>query len=162
VLIEGMGPLSSEADEAPSRLRKALEAEDRTRNRSRRHFPNIDTAIKARQHDSDLDWESAKLLVEHALKKGANGYEFTHDPRLRNPSRIRLTEKQVQAFFRQINAPSLFVMADKGWPFPQEGLKSRTQAIKNLKSVSLEGGHHIHMSHPKDVAEEIRSFLANR
>ena len=159
VLLEGVGPLSQMEDETPERLFRALLQEKKISQRPRRTFPSMDAAVSARMTDSDLDRESARILVESALKKEGEGYCFTHDPRLRAHSRLRLSEEMVLAFFKRITCPTLFIKADKGWPFPEDLVQKRFECVANLQQEHVPGGHHVHMSHPELVAPLVNEFL---
>ena len=141
VLLEGAGPLAADASRAPSQLAKALEDEVRAAEASPRTFPDMEAAVAARLRDSDLD-------------TGA-----THDPRLRTRSRVRLTENQVLAFLAAIACPVLAVRALQGWPFPEELVMARLKTIRHLQTAEIEGGHHVHLTHPERVAPVISQFL---
>lgn len=159
VLLEGAGPLAADAAKAPAQLAAAVEDEARAVKASPRLFPDLDAAIKARLRDSDLDTESARLLVERGSVKVDGGLRFTHDPRLRTRSRTRLTENQVCAFLAAIECPVLAVRALQGWPFPEDVVMARLEKIQHLETAEVEGGHHVHLTHPERVAPVINSFL---
>jgi pimeloyl-ACP methyl ester carboxylesterase len=151
VLLEGAGPLAADASRAPAQLASALEDEARMAAGSPRTFPDLDTAIEARLRDSDLDRESARLLVERGSEPADGGLRFTHDPRLRTRSRTRLTENQVLAFLSAITCPVLAVRALRGWPFPEDIVMARLAVIQHLETAEIEGGHHVHLTHPERV-----------
>ena len=159
VLLEGAGPLAADAASAPTQLAKALEDEARAAASSRRVFPDLETAVAARLRDSDLDTEAARLLVERGSEEVDDGVRFTHDPRLRTRSRVRLTENQVLAFLSAITCPVLAVRALQGWPFPEDLVMARLKTIQNLETAEIDGGHHVHLTHPDRVAPIINRFL---
>lgn len=159
VLLEGAGPLAADAAMAPTQLAKALEDEARAAEASPRIFPNMEAAVAARLRDSDLDTEAARLLVERGSEETEDGVRFTHDPRLRTRSRVRLTENQVLAFLSAITCPVLAVRALQGWPFPEDLVMARLKTIQKLETAEVEGGHHVHLTHPERVAPVINEFL---
>jgi len=159
VLLEGAGPLSADASRAPAQLASAIDDEFRASAASPRIFPDLDAAIEARLRDSDLDRESARLLVERGSEPFDGGIRFTHDPRLRTRSRTRLTENQVLAFLSAITCPVLAVRALQGWPFPEDIVMARLAVIQHLETAEIEGGHHVHLTHPERVAPVINQFL---
>jgi pimeloyl-ACP methyl ester carboxylesterase len=161
VLLEGAGPLAADAARAPAQLALALEDETKASAASPRIFPDLDTAIEARLRDSDLDRESARLLVERGAEPVDGGVRFTHDPRLRTRSRTRLTENQVLAFLSAITCPVLAIRALQGWPFPEDIVMARLAVIRHLETAEIEGGHHVHLTHPERVAPVISRFLSN-
>lgn len=159
VLIEGAGPFAADAETAPAQLISALADEARLGAASARAFPDLETAITARARDTELDRESARMLVERGTEEVDGGIRFTHDPRLRTRSRLRLTENQALAFLRSITCPVLAIRALQGWPFQEEVLNGRMDAIPDLRRVEIEGGHHVHLTHPERVAPAIQDFL---
>jgi len=159
VLLEGMGPLAEPAENAPRSLAEALDQEAKLAGQKPRVFPSLEAAVEARRRDSDLDSASARLLVERGTEPVPGGVRFTYDPRLRTRSRVRFTEEQVQAFLRAIACPVLAVRASHGWPFPADLMAARAAEIRDLRVLEVEGGHHVHLTHPERVAEAIRQFL---
>jgi pimeloyl-ACP methyl ester carboxylesterase len=159
VLMEGAGPLSTPAGKAPTLLRMALEDEMRASSTRPRIYPDLTSAVSARRHGSDLDLSSARLLVERAVEPVDGGVRFTFDPRLKTRSRWRFTEEQVLAFLGAIDCPVLAVRASSGWPFPEEQMERRLAAIPRLLRVEIEGGHHVHLTHPERAAPMIGEFL---
>ena len=159
VLLEGTGPMSEPAERAPASLAEALAQEARLAHQEARVFPSLQAAVAARRRDSDLDEASARLLVERGTEAVADGVRFTHDPRLRTRSRVRFTEEQVRAFLHAIESPVLAVRASHGWPFPAELVAARMAVIPDLRVVEVEGGHHVHLTHPERVADAVREFL---
>ncbi len=161
VLLEGAGPLAAEAARAPAQLALAVEDEARSVSASPRIFPDLDSAIQARIRDSDLDLEAARLLVERGSEEVEGGVRFTHDPRIRARSRTRLTENQVLAFLAAIECPVLAVRALQGWPFPEDIVKARLEVISELETAEVDGGHHVHLTHPERIAPIVSTFLSD-
>jgi pimeloyl-ACP methyl ester carboxylesterase len=160
VLLEGAGPLAADAGRAPEQLVSALADEKNIGDSAVRTFPDLDAAISARARDTELDRESARLLVERGSEASDEGVRFTHDPRLRTRSRLRFTENQVLAFLSAISCPVLAVRALQGWPFPKEIVMARLAVIPHLDRVEVEGGHHVHLTHPERVAPLITAFFS--
>ena len=160
VLLEGAGPLAADASRAPAQLASALEDEGRLSAKTPRLFPDLEAAVAARLSDSDLDTKAAELLVVRGSEEVDGGVRFTHDPRLRTRSRTRLTENQVLAFLANISCPVLAVRALQGWPFPEELVMARLRTIADLETAEIEGGHHVHLTHPERVAPLINKFLS--
>ena len=162
VLLDGFGPLSDPAEEAPSRLAKALEAERRLDPTDKPMCRTLETALKARMRSgADLTTEAARLLVERGTNPCDEGVRFRHDPRLRNPSRTRLTEEQVMAFLRSVSCPVLAVRPRGGWPVPAEIVAARLGAFPDLRKIDVEGGHHVHLTHPERVVGPIQDFFTS-
>lgn len=162
ILLDGFGPLSDPAEEAPSRLAKALEAERRQGSGDNPPCRTLQAALKARMRSgADLNPESARLLVERGTEVCDDGVRFRHDPRLKLPSRTRLTEDQVLAFLRGVSCPVLAIRPKDGWPVPEDIIDRRLGAFTQLKRIEVEGGHHVHLTHPDLVADAIAEFLSD-
>lgn len=160
VLLEGAGPLTTPPEEAPALLKRALEDEHRIAESSAKIHPDLASAVAARRHGTDLDPASARVLVERSVETVDEGVRFTFDPRLKTRSRWRFTEEQVWAFLAAIDCPVLAVRAASGWPVPEEQMTMRLDAIPDVTRIEVEGGHHVHLTHPERVAPVMREFLS--
>jgi len=161
VLIEGAGPMAIKPEEAANLFRMALEDERRVASATAKVHSNLDAAVTARCRDTDLDPFSARVLVERSVEEVSGGFRFTFDPRLRTRSRWRFTEEQVISLLGAIDCPVLAIRAASGWPFPEEQMEMRMDAIPRVTRFHLEGGHHVHLTHPDRVAPPIREFLGS-
>ncbi|MGD9252737.1 MAG: alpha/beta hydrolase [Holophagae bacterium] len=158
-LLEGAGPMAAPAEEAAKQLRLALADEQRAAEGAARVFPDLESAVGARARDTDLDHESARLLVIRGTEEVDGGVCFTHDIRLKTRSRVRFTEGQVHALLAAIECPVLALRALQGWPFPQDIVRRRLELITNLRTFEVDGGHHVHLTHPERVAPTVNRFL---
>lgn len=159
-LVDGFGPLSDPPEEGPARLARALEAERAMARSNRVLCRSFQEAVAARRKSGrDLGPEAAGLLVERATEPCESGVRFRHDPRLRLPSRTRLTEDQVLAFLRAVSCPVLAVRPLGGWPVPADVIERRLGALQHLDRIEVEGGHHVHLTHPERVAGPVADFL---
>ncbi len=160
ILLEGLGPLAQEPQDAPVRLAKSMASESRMFKNGPRLFDDLNHAIDARARGTDLDRQTTEILVRRGTKETPQGkVVFRHDPRLKIPSRFRMTEDVVTAFLRAIKNRVLVIWAHDGWPFPRQALEAREKKISQLTSVWVDGGHHVHLTHPDRVAPAINEFL---
>lgn len=161
VLVEGLAPLTNPDEQAPRLLREALAAEESARGRDA-HAGYADAAEVARRlvAATGMSPESAGILLARGLERGGAGFRFRADPRLRLPSRLRLTEAQVHAFLRAIACPTLLVRARPGMPFDEAQAAARVAAIADVRVVEVAGGHHVHLDDPAAVAAHVGPFLA--
>jgi pimeloyl-ACP methyl ester carboxylesterase len=155
VLIEGLGPYASPEEEAPELLAKALRHRPSV---SRRFYKTREEAVR-RLTSRGLLHASAECLAQRALQETERGWAFTYAPSAKAPSRFRLSEGQVRAFFREITCPSLLVSASDGLK-PLPSFVGREEEIKNLKPLQLEGGgHHIHLDYPERIWKDVLEHL---
>ncbi len=162
VLLDALGPLVEAPEHAPARLADALARERALAARRERIYPSMDDARAAWDRARHAMAPAARAaLFERAVRRTARGVGWAADPRLRLPSRLRLSEVQVQAFLRAISAPTLLVVPRAGVLVertPAE-LAARRACVRDLREVTVPGGHHAHLSHAQDVAAPIQAFL---
>ncbi len=161
-LVEGLAPLTSDPKDAPSNLRTALDRESRGPRVSERAYPAVEAAAAARTRATGLKPDAARILVERALNPVDGGWRWRTDPRLRWPSRIRLTSHQVNAFLSAITCPVKLLSADQGISFDPAIVAERCDCIGDLEIAELKGSHHLHLENPEPVAEALAGFLTSK
>lgn len=186
ILIDGMGPLTESDEGAPARFRSFLQSVVRARKAESRAsanressssgsnsgggnvYPSPDHAVRARKLVGGLSDASARALVDRNLMQrldasgAADGFIWRTDARLKLPSPMRLTEKQVCAFLSEIEARTLLIGAsDSEFAAYEHLIQARARNIPNLTNRKLSGGHHLHMENPEPVAAAIAEFMAN-
>ncbi len=159
ILIEGLGPLSNPAKDAPANMTKAI-----TRNRVARHatlgvHADFASAVKRRIEAGAMEEESARILLERGTYPVGDGVRFSYDPKLRGTSYLRMEEAQVRAFLGAIKSPVLLIRARSGWDFNPTMMKERVACVPDATLYSLDGGHHVHLDTPEAVAKRIKAFL---
>jgi pimeloyl-ACP methyl ester carboxylesterase len=143
ILLDSLGPMTSESKDTPQQLARAIIDSQRTSS-PLRIFTKIEDALKARKKSSpDMADDALRPIVERNLKTVERGYCWRTDARLRQASKIRLTESQVNAFLDAIRAPVLVIMAEQGI-VPKVWVERRMQSIKDAQLVYLPGHHHFH------------------
>jgi len=159
-LIEGLMPLTDDPKEAATRLRTALDREARGRSNGRPPYPTLEAAAAARSRATGLSVDAAQVLVKRALEEVDGGWRWRTDPRLRWPSRIRLSDIQVRSFLSAIACPTKLVTGDRGLPMLLPDFAERCTWIPGLERAQLSGGHHLHLEDATTVAVVLAPFLA--
>jgi pimeloyl-ACP methyl ester carboxylesterase len=160
VLLEGLGPFSSSAEDAPEQMLRALSQRHMRSGRSPRVYKTFEEAVRQRMNGFPLEKESARLLTKRGTRTvEPEGYVFRYAPALRNTSLLRLSEEQVCAFLSSIRCPVLVVQAMDGLSNPAVDVSRRLNAIRDFEMVQVEGGHHVHLDHPERIAEAVAEFL---
>lgn len=161
VLLEGLGPLTTAAEAAPRQLREAIVAEAAARAREE-HAGYRDAEEVARRlaNVTGMRVDSAQTLLERGLDRSGELCRWRADPRLRLPSRQRLTEAQVLAFFAEIACPTVVVRAQPGMTIDEALARSRLAAIAGATLAEVAGGHHAHLDDPAAVAAIVGPFIA--
>lgn len=161
VLLEGLGPVTEDPKHAAERLAKALDEEERKQGRRAPVYGSRDEAVRRLQASmSKLSHGAAHTLAARGLHEVEGGVTWRSDPRLRLPSRVRMTEEQVLAILRAVACPVLLVRGSEGFPFAPKPESARVAALRDAKLVELPGGHHLHLDTPEPVAAAVREFLA--
>jgi pimeloyl-ACP methyl ester carboxylesterase len=101
-------------------------------------------------------------MLSRGLCKVEGGVMWRSDSRLRWPSRLRLSEEQALAFVRAIECPTMLVRAVDDLQFMSEvASQERIRLVRDLELVNLDGSHHVHIDHARDVAHRVGPFLAH-
>jgi pimeloyl-ACP methyl ester carboxylesterase len=126
ILIEGLGPLTTPAEQTPTQLAKALQVPVypfKTRS-------SLDELVTQRVKVTPMKMESAMYLMKRSTRiTHKNQVQLCQDPKLRIPSLLRFTEEQVHAFLKRIQCKVLLIRADNGWPFDPQLIKERISCL---------------------------------
>lgn len=154
ILIEALGPLSSKLKDMVSNFRSSIDQAVTWMEKGpiESYFPNLENLIKLRIKAGWMEESSARILMERGTKKTNKGYLLLRDPRLTLPSFLRFTEDMVEEFLRTIQVPVVLILGNEGMLTNRETTQPRIQSIQNCKVITLEGGHHLHMDNPHEVA----------
>lgn len=164
-VIEALGVLTEAAERTHLRLREAVAAQRALKDKQLRVFPDIDTAVRARMQagrvpGSGLQAGLVRLLVERGLREVPGGYVWSSDPRLTLPTLVRMTEAQMDDLLAGIECPTLALFADPPQPYlPDVARRHRVAQLPHGRMEVLQGGHHLHMQQPAQVAGVIAPFL---
>lgn len=160
-LIEGLGPLTAPAEEAPDRLATHLAARERLKAKTPPVYKTEAEALQARAEAGDFkDPESILPVVRRGLKAVPGGYTWASDPRLKLPTALRLTHEQALAFLGRIACPAFLIKAEAGLAAAHGAhFVELSQRVKGLRIETLAGGHHLHMDDPEPVARLIEAFF---
>jgi len=161
IALDALGPIVTPASGAPSQLAQGIR-QRRVRSSAVVHsYQSIDDALMARvKNNSELSTECIKPVVQRNLQRSNEGLSWRTDPRLRDASKVRLTEEQVAAFCKQITVPSLSVRAEQGL-MAAEIMRSRCAYFSNMTYRELPGHHHFHLDPVtcKTVAQLLVRFI---
>lgn len=161
-MIEGLGPPTSNPEDSPINLRKAM---DQMQTLSRKRlplYPTLEAAIQARcEASGGLSWTAAKILVERSIQRIGKGYGWRTDPRLRFVSPLYLTEAQILAYMERIQAPALLICGADGYLVKRSYMQERYARIPSLKVYIVPGGHHPHLEDPAPCARLLVPFFGD-
>lgn len=161
VMIDSLGPISKEPDEAVSQLRRGIRKRMSGSGASVA-YPSLDAAAELRTGGRNpLSMDVARVLLSRNMVQGPDGWRWRTDARLRHPSTTMFTESQVMAFVRSVEAPTLLIRAEHGLLASFERWQKRFDALGHVRCLDIDGGHHCHLDGDITPVEEgIRAFLA--
>ncbi|WP_425481653.1 alpha/beta fold hydrolase, partial [Cognatilysobacter lacus] len=111
--------------------------------------------------EGGLEEGAARLIVERSLAPAAGGgFAWRSDARLTRPTAVRMTEGQVRDLIRAIECPVRLLHAVPAFRFfPADVRDERAACLRQVDVVGVEGGHHLHMEIPAQVAAVLGRFL---
>lgn len=157
ILIDSIGLISESADKAAEQLRSGITSRQRYRKPRKLNYRDLEQAATARQAQSDFSYAQALLLSQRGSITHAKGVSWRADMRLRHISLYRYTPEQADAIVNAVQCPVHAIVATDSKYY--KDIQQRTAAYSTLTLVTQQGGHHCHMTEPKQVAASIRSFL---
>ncbi|ALM51772.1 alpha/beta fold hydrolase [Halomonas huangheensis] len=165
VLIDGLGALTTPAEDMARELGRSLRAHRRQRSSGPR-YATVEAAVAARVAGGATPVTTAEVseIVARNLHELADGgVRLRTDSRLKRPSPVRLTPEQVVAMLGAIECPVLLIEGRDGILGEREAAVRNRAAIRNLERQVLEGGHHLHASpaHVESVHDTIVDSLSS-
>lgn len=172
VLIDGFGaPFSVEPEQLPVYLNKAIRRRqmafnspiDRFASGEQPQFDDFASAVEERRNGKfgQLSEEAAGILLRRGLEPAGGGYRWRNDPQLVLPTLMEPNEASINAFIRQIVAPTCLILGDHGL-FSKGEKSERLSHFQQLERHTLPGDHHLHLgSAATEVATIIQSFIHN-
>ncbi|RMQ41966.1 Lipase [Pseudomonas cichorii] len=154
-LIDGLLPLTSEADETVARMRMAIEAQLALPGKQKPVYADLERAIEVRMKGMvAVSREAAQLLAQRGLMPVPGGYTWRSDSRLTLPSATRFSHRQAMHFVEAVQCPTQLVMAEDGM------LARNRELLSNLpfQVLSLPGGHHLHLNDEAGAASVADCF----
>jgi pimeloyl-ACP methyl ester carboxylesterase len=171
ISIDSFGPLVSDEHDTVKILKEGIESRQKARNKPQSRLPetSLQNLIEKRSQHTELSHLNISLLIKRSVKPASTCeteitpdtlVQWTTDKRLRKPSLLRLTEGQGRAIIQAIGTEMLVIAATQGFVTKRKQLARRTDWNSNIKTVEIEGGHHIHMENPEGIAELLKQFIA--
>jgi pimeloyl-ACP methyl ester carboxylesterase len=161
VLLDSIGPLSGDAAQFSSDMRRGLLAR-RGGARSLPSYPHAEAALAARIGAFGIVEAQARPIVARGVKQDSDGlWRWRTDARLTQPSPTRFSEPQVLSAISAIKAPTLIVLATPRSSFLDNELCNHRLATFPEKSIlTMPGNHHLHVLPSADLIAATAAFLA--
>lgn len=151
--IEAFGLLTSPPEAVLDDIRQGFRSRLRQQGKRRPHYPDIATAVAAREQAGDFSAAIAAVLVERGLEQlGAEDFRFRADGQLRCHSVMRMSPTQIATILRAIRCPYTLLIGTQGHRQRlAEALQLWQSEVPQLTVADIDGGHHAHMEHPDAV-----------
>lgn len=163
ILIESLGPLTHEAENAPQQLLKHLNYRKQSKEKPpNKTYQSIKPIVEMRASHSDISYQAAELILARNMKETNDGFVWRSDPRLNMPSTMYLSAEQVNAFIHNIQCPTQLLYAEDGPIKNYPVIEGRVELLNDVEVCALQGGHHLHMTEPESVRKNIIKFIKNR
>ena len=161
VLLDALGILTLPANQAARQLNLSMMSVRKARS-FLRPYESVEDAMQARQKNSPLSDDAARLLCQRSLEHTGDYYQWRTDPRLNWRSPQLPGDEQALDLLAAIAAPTL-VITSPGLIdyFGEDIVHKRISAINDCKHVMHDGHHHFHMEQAQQVAAHITEFLQN-
>lgn len=163
LLIEGFAPQPAAPEKIIDSLRAAVAAGQKGAGESAGYADMAAAVVARRKGYWPLSDGASVSILERALTADAAGVLRWHtDPRLRQPSALKLTREQLAALLSGVRAPALVLGAEQGLFPSREAHADALSAVPQLEYRCLPGGHHLHLEPDTApaVAQALREFLA--
>ncbi|MAD46748.1 MAG: alpha/beta hydrolase [Oceanospirillaceae bacterium] len=161
IALDALGPLTTPASGAPAQLARAVRERRVRPADERKTYQSTEDALSARLRQTPgLSADAILPVAERNLQHTDDHCFWRTDPRLRDTSRMRLTEEQVAAFAGALNCPALAIRAQQGL-IPESLIRSRSAYFPRIEYCELPGHHHFHLESATSaaVAEKIMGFI---
>jgi len=161
VLIDAIGHPGLKSERIVAETRQALERLHGLEHRMPPLYENFEAMLLPRMKTvGNITEAAARMLLDRGVRPYNGGLTWSSDSRLRYPDPARLTEEEVQAFIQAVEAPTLLILGEQGWPWSADFIARRTAVHRNLQKLILPGGHHLHLEDSApEVAQAILDFL---
>lgn len=162
VLIEAFGLLTGDNDDAHEQLLSGFQSRKKSQGARWRPYSDKAQAVLARAKTADFSNELVEVIVERGIKVSAEGeWCWRADPRVRTTSPYRLPARAVEQILNQLRVPVVLITGNKGYAQLNKALAQWRQCVPQLQVVELEGGHHVHMECPEDIAKLVRNVSSS-
>lgn len=125
-------------------------------------YPSMDDAAKKRVVGSSsgpISIKAARVLVEGGMRKTAEGYMWTSDPKLQLPSAITMTNEQANVIVENMRSLCLIIAGNDGILYNRGVSDHPLLHAPNVRLCQLQGAHHLHLDTPEPVAQLLADFL---
>ncbi|CAH0599478.1 unnamed protein product [Chrysodeixis includens] len=126
----------------------------------------IDEAVNLLVRSRSLSEEQAEVVLSRSLVPVGDGkYKLSWDTRMKKIATIPVSEEILYTIITQHAPPSLIIEAaennssPQGKKFSKNVLEKCNLMVPNFYTVTVQGGHDVHITNPEIVTPHIEKFL---
>ncbi|MGJ3493944.1 alpha/beta fold hydrolase [Piscirickettsia salmonis] len=159
ISLDALGPLSAELMASDHPVAETVDKMRSRCHRAPRIYASVEQMYQSRAHANQLDAKFIKGLVERGAKAINGGWMWCFDPKLLVKTKLKYAgETAVLAVLKKIICPVALIRAKHGILPKNAGFNQRLAMVNTLYSYELDGGHHVHLEVPRQVANCIQEF----
>ena len=159
ILLDAVGIITLPADQTAAQLRASMKSVRKSRG-FLRPYQSVEEAMQARQKNSPLSDEAARLLCERSLEHTGDFYQWRTDPRLNWRSPQFQGDLQALNLLSAIRSPTLVMTSPAALEYlGEQMMRKRLSAIGDCTHVANDGHHHFHMEQAEYTGACITEFL---
>ena len=157
-LIESLGTPGGEGDGSVQRIQGFVD--DLFKPVRKRVYASVEEAAKrVAESNSSYSEKSARLMAQWGTTPVEGGVVFSADPLMKRTSGMAFDESQVLALLSAVDTRLLIVRGSNGLVLDAAVMQRRAAALKNPRVVMFEGGHHVHLDRPAEVAQLVQGHI---
>jgi pimeloyl-ACP methyl ester carboxylesterase len=156
-LIDGVGPPDNPFSVGPIRMRRWIETAYETGVAERKPMTRADALSRLQRFNPDIDEAVLARKVAQLSREIDGGVAWKHDPLHGTTGPLAFFAETYRAFAHLVTCPALHVSGGtRGHHVPDE--EERLASFPRLTRVTIEGGHALHWSKPRELAEALVAF----
>lgn len=158
-LIESLGTSGGEPARIVERLQEYVEGLFKPVRR--RVYPSAaEAGLRVAEANSSYGPAAAQHMAKFGTMPFEDGVTFRADPMVKRTSGMAFDEGQVLAILAAVKCPVQVIQATHGMTLDDAVMAARLAALRNPPVIAVDGGHHVHLDKPQQVAEAIVRFVA--
>jgi pimeloyl-ACP methyl ester carboxylesterase len=158
-LIESLGNSGGDPERAVERMKDFLDGLFKPARR-RVYASAQEAGTRVAEANSSYSPAASQHMAKFGTLAVEGGVTFRADPLLKRTSGMAFDEGQVLAFCEAVKCPVQVIQGSQGMTLDDAVMKARLAALREPVVTMIEGGHHVHLDKPAEVAKQIVGFVA--
>ena len=157
-LIESLGTSGGEPARSVERIRDFVDGLFKPVRR--RVYASVEEAgTRVAEANSSYSAAASQHMAKFGTAAVEGGVVFSADPMLKRTSGMSFDESQVIAFCEAVKCPVQIIQGAHGMTLDDQVMKARLTALRNPRVTAIDGGHHVHLDKPVEVAAQVAAFI---